>query len=132
LERAGVKTVIDLRVYHDDYDDFSRLGGTHLKYLRIPMDAWAPDRALLVLLMKVLERTLQDPDSSPVFVHCAEGRDRTGYSIATYRKVFDGWSSNDAIVEMYDFRFNVIWFRNPTFLESLDIKKFKELMKLAP
>ena len=132
LERAGVKTVIDLRVYHDDYDDFSRLGGTHLKYLRIPMDAWAPDRALLVLLMKVLERTLQDPDSSPVFVHCAEGRDRTGYSIATYRKVFDGWNSNDAIVEMYDFRFNVIWFRNPTFLESLDIKKFKELMKLAP
>jgi protein tyrosine/serine phosphatase len=132
LERAGVKTVIDLREDHDDYDDFSMLGGTHLKYLRIPMHAWDPDQAQLVLLMKVLERTLQDPDSSPVFVHCAAGKDRTGYSIATYRMVFDGWTPNDAIVEMYDFRFNVIWFHNPTFLKSLDIKKVKALMKLAP
>lgn len=132
LERAGVKTVIDLREDHDDYENFSMLGGTHLKYLRIPMHAWDPDQAQLVLLMKVLERTLQDPDSSPVFVHCAAGKDRTGYSIATYRMVFDGWTPNDAIAEMYDFRFNAIWFHNPIFLKSLDIKKVKALMKLAP
>jgi protein tyrosine/serine phosphatase len=134
LETAGVKTVIDLRDFHDDYDDFSMLGGTNLKYLRIPMHAWNPDQAQLVLLMKVLERTLQDPDSSPVFVHCAAGKDRTGYSIATYRMVLDKdkWTPNDAIAEMYDFRFNAIWFRNPTFLESLDVKKIKDLMKRAP
>ena len=82
--------------------------------------------------MKVLERTLKDPDSSPVFVHCSAGKDRTGYSIATYRMVFEGWNSNDSIVEMYDFRFNALWFYNPTFLESLDIKKVRDLMKLAP
>ena len=82
--------------------------------------------------MKVLERTLKDPDSAPVFIHCAAGKDRTGYSIATYRMVFDGWAPNDAVVEMCDFRFNAIWFHNPTFLRSLDIKKVKALMKLAP
>jgi tyrosine-protein phosphatase SIW14 len=132
LEREGVKTVIDLRYFHDDYDDFSMLGGTQLKYLRIPMHAWNPDQAQLIVLMKVLERTLKDPDSSPVFVHCAAGEDRTGYSIATYRMVFDGWTPNDAIVEMFDFGFNAIWFRNPTFLESLDVNKYKILMKRAP
>lgn len=132
LERAGVKTVIDLRDSHDDYDDFSMLGGTHLKYLRIPMHAWDPDQAQLVVLMKVIERALKDPDSSPVFVHCAAGKDRTGYSIAVYRMVFDGWTPDDAIVEMYDFRFNAIWFHNPAFLKSLDIKKIKALIKLAP
>lgn len=132
LERAGAKTVIDLRDDTDDYEDFSMLGGTHLKYLRIPMRPWNPDQAQLVILMNVLERTLKDPDSSPVFVHCAAGKDRTGYSIATYRMVFEGWTSNDAIIEMYDFRFNAIWFPDPTFLESLDVKKVRELMKLAP
>lgn len=134
LERAGVKTVISLRDYHDDYDDFAMLGGTNLKYLRIPMHAWNPDQAQLILLMKVLERTLQDPDSSPVFVHCAAGKDRTGYSIATYRMVLDKekWTPDDAIAEMYDFRFNAIWFRNPTFLKSLDVKKVNDLMKRAP
>ena len=50
MERASVKTVIDLREDHDDYDDFSMLGGTHLKYLRIPMHAWDPDQAQLVVL----------------------------------------------------------------------------------
>ena len=132
LERAGAKTVIDLRHDSDDYEDFSMLGGTHLKYLRIPMRPWDPDQAQLVILMKVLERTLKDPDSSPVFVHCSAGKDRTGYSIATYRMVFEGWNSNDSIVEMYDFRFNALWFYNPTFLKSLDIKKVRDLMKLAP
>ena len=132
LERAGAKTVIDLRNDSDDYEDFSMLGSTHLKYLRIPMSPWNPEQAQLVILMKVLEKTLKDPDSSPVFVHCAAGKDRTGYCIATYRMVFEGWTANDAIVEMYDFRFNTIWFQNQTFLESLDIKKFRELMKLAP
>jgi len=132
LERAGAKTVIDLRHDSDDYEDFSMLSGTHLKYLRIPMSLWYPDQAQLVILMNVLERTLKDPDSSPVFLHCSAGKDRTGYSIATYRMVFEGWNSNDAIVEMYNFRFNTIWFYNPTFLESLDIKKVRDLMKLAP
>lgn len=132
MERAGAKTVIDLRDDTDDFEEFSMLGGTQLKYLRIPMRPWNPDLAQLVILMKVLERTLKDPDSSPVFVHCASGRDRTGYSIATYRMVFEGWTSNDAIIEMYDFRFNTIWFHNPTFLKSLDVKKVRELMKLAP
>jgi len=121
LERAGAKTVINLRHDSDDYEDFSMLGETHLKYLHIPMRAWYPDQAQLVILMKVLERTLKDPDSSPVFVHCEEGKDRTGYSIATYRMVFEGWNSNDSILEMYDFRFNALWFYNPTFLESLDV-----------
>lgn len=132
LERAGVKTVISLRADPDDYDNFSKLGGTQFKYLRVPMHARDPDQAQLVVLMKVIEKALRDPNSWPVFIHCAEGKDRTGYSVATYRMVFEGTPSSDAVHEMFDFRFNTIWFRNPGFLESLDIKKIKTLMQLAP
>ncbi len=129
LERAGVRTILSLREHHDD---LSLLGGTKLKYLRIPMHAWDPEEAQVVLLLKVFERVLKDPDSRPVFVHCEEGKDRTGYSVAAYRMVFEGWSPNDAIHEMFDFRFNAIWFRNPTFLRRLDVERVRALMKLAP
>jgi protein tyrosine/serine phosphatase len=135
LEKAGVKTIISLRDEHDDYDDFAKLGGANtLKYIRIPMHAWDPDKAQLIVLMNVLNRALKEPASYPVFIHCAEGKDRTGYSVATYRMLSQDWDANNAILEMYDFGFNEIWFRNPDFLKSLekDKVKFKELIYLTP
>jgi protein tyrosine/serine phosphatase len=134
LENAGVKTVISLRGDHDDYDDFVELGGAPVKfkYLRIPMDSWQPDKAQVVLLLKVLERLLNDPAGQPVFVHCAAGKDRTGYALAAYRMVFEGWPANDAVQEMFDYRFNARLIRLPEFLQSLDVENVKALMRLAP
>ena len=129
LERAGAKTVVSLRGQHDD---LPLLGGTQLKYLRIPMHAWDPEEVQVVLLLKVLERLLQDPDSWPVFVHCAEGKDRTGYSIAAYRMVLESWPANDALHEMFDFGFNAVWFHNPGFLQRLDVELVRARMKRAP
>lgn len=129
LEAAGVKTILSLREYHDD---LPLLNGTRLKYLRIPMHAWNPEEAELVLFLKALEKILKDPQSAPVFVHCAQGKDRTGYSLAAYRMVFENWTADDAIHEMFDFRFNSIWFNNPTFLRDLDVRRVRTLMELAP
>jgi protein tyrosine/serine phosphatase len=134
LELAGVRTVISLRGDHDDYEDFASLGGAQVvfRYIRIPMDSWQPDKAQVVLLMKVLERVLKDPESQPVFVHCAAGKDRTGYALAAYRMVFEGWSPNDALEEMFDYRFNPRLIRIPPFLQTLDVENVKALMRLAP
>lgn len=129
LEAAGAKTIISLREHHDD---LPLLEETNLNYLRIPMDAWDPEEAELVLFLTQLERILKDPDSAPVFVHCAEGKDRTGYSIAAYRMLFENWTADDAIHEMFDFRFNTVWFRNPGFLKRLDIERVRKRMHRAP
>ncbi|MDC4224832.1 MAG: dual specificity protein phosphatase family protein [Candidatus Manganitrophus sp.] len=129
LETAGAKTIISLREHHDD---FHLIGGTKLNYLRIPMDAWDPEEAELVLFLTALERILKDPDSTPVFVHCAAGKDRTGYAMAAYRMVFENWTAEDAIHEMFDFRFNTVWFRNPGFLKKMDVARVRTLMRLAP
>jgi protein tyrosine/serine phosphatase len=132
LERAGVKTVLNLR---SDHDDVPLLTGTHLKYLRIPMHAWDPDQgqvAQLVLVMATLDRLRRNPQHSPVFVHCAAGRDRTGYTIAAYRMIFENWSADDAIEEMFDFRFNTIYFRNPEFLRRLDVGDIRRRLAKAP
>jgi protein tyrosine/serine phosphatase len=96
--------------------------------VRIQTSAWNPDEAPLILLLK----TLQNPDNWPVFVHCAQGRDRTGYSVAVYRMVVENWPVDDALHEMFDFRSNRIWFRNPAFLRQLNIEGMRRLISLAP
>jgi len=116
LERAGVKTVINLR---HDHDDFAQLQGTGMHYLQLPMRAWHPESEDIVLVLAALRRAFADPTRWPVYVHCAAGKDRTGYVIASYRIVEENWRADDAIEEMFDFRYNPIWFGNPSFLRHL-------------
>jgi protein tyrosine phosphatase (PTP) superfamily phosphohydrolase (DUF442 family) len=125
LAAAGVKTIVSLREHNDD---LPLLQGTKLRYIRIPSHAWDPEDAQLVLFLKSLEES----KNWPVFVHCAEGRDRTGYSVAAYRIVVENWPVDDALHEMFDFRFNAIWFRNPKFLRELNVEKIRQLVRLAP
>lgn len=120
LEKAGVRTVINLR---HDHDDLSMLKGSGIRYLWLPMRAWHPDDEALVIFLSTLRRIFADPKLWPVFVHCAEGRDRTGYSIAAFRIVQEGWTVDDAIQEMFDFRFNAIWFKNPNFLRQFGTQR---------
>ena len=116
LADAGVKTVINLR---HDHDDFPQLRDTNIQYLQLPMRAWNPQTEDIVLLLSALRRLSADPNRWPVYVHCKEGKDRTGYVIASYRILEEGWSADDAIHEMFDFRYNTIWFGNPAFLRRL-------------
>ncbi len=117
LRNAGVRTIINLRHDHDDLR-LANLEGLGLKYLWIPARQWHPEIEDLVIVLKVVE----DQKNWPVFVHCAEGQDRTGYAIATYR-ILHGMDAQRAIDEMFDFHYNPIWFGNPQFLR--DIEKHK-------
>jgi len=131
LAAAGVKTVINLR---HDHDDYPQLAGTGLRYLRIPMRAWHPEEEDIVLFLAALRRTMADPEAWPVYVHCAAGKDRTGYAIASYRIVEQGWDAETAIEEMFDFRYNPIWFGNPSFLRHLAARssEVRERIRRAP
>ena len=116
FRRLGVKTVINLRHEHDDFPD---LQGTDIAYLQIPMRAERPRDEEIVVFLAALRRAMADPKRWPVLVHCEHGKDRTGYAIAAYRIVEEGWDADTAIEEMFDFRFNTIFFRNPPFLRRL-------------
>ena len=41
-----------------------------------------------------------DPARAPLLLHCEHGSDRTGYLIAMYRVVIEGWERERAIAEM--------------------------------
>jgi tyrosine-protein phosphatase SIW14 len=125
LEKQGLKTVVSFR---HDHDDLALLKGTKLKYLRIPSFAFHPTEPHLVTFLKIIE----DPANWPVYIHCAQGRDRTGYNAAAYRMVVQGWKADEAIREMNVFHFNKIWVGNPGFLKSLDPAKLQEKVKAEP
>lgn len=93
LEALGVKTVLD--VAGGDGDD-QEARGTSLRLVHIPMSAWGlrDDRVLEAL------RILADPGSRPLVIHCQHGADRTGALVALYRVVVQGWSKQDAVLEM--------------------------------
>lgn len=116
FRRLGVKTVINLRYEHDDFPD---LRDTGIAYVHIPMVGAYPREEEIVLFLAAVRRALADPKHTPVLVHCEEGKDRTGYAIAAYRIVEEGWDADTAIEEMFDFHFNRIFLRNPAFLRRL-------------
>jgi protein tyrosine phosphatase (PTP) superfamily phosphohydrolase (DUF442 family) len=125
LEAAGVKTIVNLRHTHDD---LPMLAGTKLKYLWLPEQPGFPQEEDLVIFLKVIE----NPANQPVFVHCKEGKDRTGYMVAAYRIIVQDWTADDAIHEMFDFHYNTIFFENPIFLRALDKETIRLRVKLTP
>ncbi len=101
-ERLGVRTVVSLRSAHTDR---SLLAGTCLRYVEIPCHQWSMDDDVVAAFLEVAT----DPAMRPILVHCAEGRDRTGLAVASYRVAVDGWSHADAEREMRAFGPNPLW-----------------------
>lgn len=105
LAAMGVKTIIDLQ-RNGKEEEQSLVEAQGMKFYRIPMsDRGQPsaDQAELFL------RLVNDPANQPVFVHCAGGRHRTGAMSAIYRITHDGWSADQAYLEMkrYDFEYGM-------------------------
>ena len=90
LKQLGVKTVINLRMENQEAAEVKSLG---LHYVHIPMSPWerVPESKIQMFF-----QVLRDRDSYPVFVHCDQGADRTGFMVGLYRIAFQGWSADRA------------------------------------
>ena len=101
LAALGIKTVIDLQTEADPRESslVSRAGMT---YVHIPMTTHTPPTASQQAQFLSL---VTDPERQPVYVHCREGRHRTGVMTAVYRMNLGGWTADRAFQEMkaYDF-----------------------------
>ena len=121
LKKLGIKTVVNLRSSHSDHDE---LEGTGLAYEHIEMTAWGkPEEKDVLRFLQIVS----DINSSPVFVHCQHGADRTGTMCAIYRIIIQGWSKEEAIEEMTKggFGFHSIWRSLPDYISKLDIEEIK-------
>lgn len=125
LKRLGVRTVVNLRSKHSDREALAGLG---LVYVELPSHPWEPrsDRVAQVLALA------RDPAHAPVFVHCEHGADRTGYTVASYRIVEQGWDRDRALRELRVFGFHSIWGNIPSFLADLDARAMDERVRTTP
>lgn len=113
VREHGIRTVISLRDtqdektgrYEDQFEeDYCREHG--LTFLRVgPTTEWLPPEEMRFPFhgqVHEFRRILHEPTTQwPVLVHCFAGIHRTGASCAVYRMEFQGWSSDDAIEEMW-------------------------------
>lgn len=103
LKAMGIRTVVNLRTTHDERAAVEAAGMRYIAeplYLTGEVDRAAVERVVAALV---------DSANQPVFVHCRQGRDRTGIVIAAYRLRHGGWRYTDARSEMDAFGFNTIW-----------------------
>lgn len=77
------------------------LGIKHIM-LPIEMDSRA---SLLNFLNNNIQSLLED--DGPTFIHCAQGKDRTGLAVALYRCRVQGWSATKAIKEAKSHGFGI-------------------------
>jgi protein tyrosine/serine phosphatase len=91
LQALGIKSVITLRSFH--FDDLFEKSGFHV--IQYPMSAGSVSVSDLVAVLKQYRSA-----GKPVLIHCWHGSDRTGFIVAGYRMIFQGWSRESAIEEL--------------------------------
>lgn len=97
LRDMGIKTIINLSSTDDNHVSEELFSKNHnIKLLSIPISVLSRPKDEDVLLF--LETTI-NPKNHPVYVHCSNGRDRTGTMIAVYRATVDGHGPKEAYKE---------------------------------
>jgi tyrosine-protein phosphatase SIW14 len=110
LKKMGVRTVINLRTSMSEKKLVEAAG---MRSIELPLGTFNNgDRSKVDAVVAVMA----DPSIRPVFVHCRQGRDRTGIVVAAYRMKVEGWSLAAAEAEMDSFGFNDIWINLRHFL----------------
>lgn len=121
LQALGVKTVINLRYFHDEREPVTNAG---LMYEEIPMNTWHAEDEDVVRFLQLLA----NHDRAPFFIHCHHGSDRAGMLTAAYRIVIQDWSKDEAIEEMAQggFGFHPMWQNLVEYIRDLDVEKLRQ------
>lgn len=106
LEKLGIRTVIDLRIPDSAANrEKQMVESLGMHYVHIPLHGGeVPIRSDIDQVFSIL----LDAAQWPVFVHCREGKDRTGMIIACYRISHDGWTNMRALAEAKSYAFRQI------------------------
>jgi protein tyrosine/serine phosphatase len=103
LKKMGIRTVVNLRTSMSEKKQVEAAG---MRSIEIPLSTFNNgDREKVDRVVALLA----DPANRPVFVHCRQGRDRTGIVVAAYRMKIQGWPLAAAEAEMDSFGFNDVW-----------------------
>jgi len=105
LEEFGIRTVMSFvrkpaSVVEDERARVEELG---MRFFSFPMGAYSgPKKETLAAIFEELGRE----ENWPIYIHCNNGKDRTGLIAGLYRVHFDYWNSEAAYREMKNKGFN--------------------------
>lgn len=101
LAKMGVRTVLDLRggpIHGPRERKVVEAAG--MRYISIRLSGvFEPKDGQMSRILAIL----QDPNATPVFVHCRRGGDRVGTVIACYRMFHDHWTNQQAMAEAREY-----------------------------
>jgi protein tyrosine/serine phosphatase len=104
LKHMGINVVVDFRDEKDQIaHEKTQVEAAGMQFLSLPWSGRGEPTHDQVLTFLNL---MHNPEGKKVFVHCRQGRDRTGTMVALYRLTFDNWSVENAISEMKDFHYH--------------------------
>ena len=99
LKRLGVNVVVDTHAHDKHEEQLTESLG--MKYVAIPWHCPWPHDEVFAKFLKVVH----DNQGRKIFVHCRLGDDRTGMMVAAYRMAEEGWTADEAMIEMRSFGF---------------------------
>ncbi|MCS6775656.1 MAG: tyrosine-protein phosphatase [Chloroherpetonaceae bacterium] len=108
LRAMGIRTIVDLRISPKQVQRekvlAEKLG---FRWMNLPMGSDPPTQKQVDTLIA----TLRQARTSPVFVHCQHGADRTGCMIGIWRVAEEGWTYAQAYREMRRYGFKPYYTR---------------------
>jgi tyrosine-protein phosphatase SIW14 len=125
LARMGVKIVVDTHAASPSEEkEVQKLG---MQYVAIPWHCPNPKDDVFAKFLKLL----QENEGKKIFVHCRLGDDRTGMMTAAYRIAEEGWTADEAMLEMKAFGFSTVHHFMCPGLASYE-KEFPDRLKSNP
>lgn len=120
LEKLGIRTVINLRYFNHDDDEVK---GTLLRAERTKILTWRVDDRHVIEVMRMIKKA----ENGPFLIHCQHGADRTGLMSAMYRRIYHGWSAEDALRELTDggYGYHSIWQNIQKYVRNADVEKLR-------
>jgi protein tyrosine phosphatase (PTP) superfamily phosphohydrolase (DUF442 family) len=127
LPTMGIMTVVNVCLDDTDQQCIQNLP---LAYKHWPMSAFTVGDDEVVRFL----RLVNDKSHTPVFLHCHHGADRTGVLCAMYRVVVQGWTKDDAIIEMTrgGMRFNSLFGNLVRYVRNADVEGLRRRAGIVP
>jgi protein-tyrosine phosphatase len=96
-EKVGIKSIVNLeRWYLREGYDVNEVRKIGIEYINSPVDLIPCPAEDVKKALKEIKRLIEQ-GKTPIYIHCSEGVDRTGFVIAAYRVIEEGWDINKAI-----------------------------------
>lgn len=93
----GVKAILSLDQAASSRID-KQVKALKIEHISVPLN---PGASTIEEGVRYLQRQVSNilSNRQPIYVHCSQGRDRTGFVLALYRVIHDGWTCQRAIAE---------------------------------